>query len=78
MPKLIEWTATEKPNVNQWYRVKQPELDYIKITKDFYSPEKRTTYYKLLEYYQGETIYQGRTLAEARDLVRMLTWRKAE
>ena len=48
---------------------------YWKYTKDYYSESERTTYYKIVEYYNGDNIYVGRTLAQIRELIRDNTYR---
>ena len=44
----IEWERLEKPCLNQWYRTMDNDLDYWKITKDYYSPERRERCIRLL------------------------------
>lgn len=73
---LYPWNKTDKPCLNHWYRVKSNEVDYWKIIKDFHSPELNITYYKIIEYYNGDIIYCGKTLAAIRLLMRTHTWKK--
>ena len=72
----IEWTEQLKPNVNQWYREKDGD-DFLKITKDFRSPEEKVTYYKIVSYYDCDVRFRGISLAHARSIMRELTYRKA-
>ncbi len=71
----IEWTQCEKPSVNQWYLSKDSEDDYWKITKDFYSEETKETYYRIVEYYNGDILYCGRSLSQVREIMRDNTYR---
>lgn len=81
-----EWTRREKPCVNHWYMLKisdinpdpdtgEVEPDFWKITKDFHSPETQQTYYKIVEYYNGDIFYCGKLLSEIRDIMRDFTYR---
>ena len=70
----IKWIRIEKPEVNHWYQLIK-EMDYIKIVKDFYSPELNQTFYKILEYYNSDILYSGKSLATCREIVRDLTYR---
>ena len=70
------WTNKEKPAVNHWYRViGDSDRDYWKIVKDFHSPETKETYYKIIEYYNGDVLYSGHTLAQIREIIRNNTYR---
>lgn len=71
----VEWTSKEKPSVNHWYLSKYDELDYLKIVKDFYNPETKITYYKIVEYFNGDNQYCGHTLAQVREIMRENTYR---
>ena len=71
----VEWTSKEKPCVNHWYLTKDSDTDYWKITKDFHSPETNETYYKIVEYYNGDIPYCGHTLAQLREIMRDNTYR---
>lgn len=76
MPEnYIKWKRTEKPCLNHWYRLISNEKDYWQIRKDFHSPETNQTYYKIVEYYNGDNLYTGSTLAQARELMRCHTYR---
>ena len=68
------WTRREKPEVNHWYQ-QRLQMDYWKIVKDFHSPEKNTTYYRIVEYVNGDIIYSGKSLAQCRELIRENTYR---
>ena len=68
------WTRNKKPEVNHWYQLRL-SVDYWKIQKDFHSPEKNTTYYRIVEYVNGDLIYSGKTLAQCRELIRENTYR---
>lgn len=70
------WTEKEKPNVNQWYKMRENEHDFLRIRKDFRAEERKQTYYKIEEFVYGELITYGLTLAQARDFIRQYTWRK--
>ena len=72
---VVEWTRKEKPNVNQWYLCKDSDTDFWKITKDFHSPETNETYYKIVEYYNGDILYSGHSLAQIREIMRDNTYR---
>lgn len=68
------WTRREKPEVNHWYQLRL-SVDYWKIQKDFHSPEKNTTYYRIVEYVNGDLIYSGKSLAQCREIIRENTYR---
>lgn len=70
----VLWTDKEKPCPNHWYKLRDTD-DYWKFTKDYYSESERVTYYKIVEYYNGDNIYVGRTLAQIRELIRENTYR---
>ena len=70
----FRWTDRERPSVNHWYQLREC-LDYWKIQKDFYCKATNITYYRILEYYNGDFIYCGKTLAQARQLIRENTYR---
>lgn len=72
----VEWTNSEKPSVNHWYLCKDTDTDYWKITKDFYSPETKETYYRIVEYYNSDVLYIGHTLDQVREIMRENTYRK--
>ena len=72
----IAWTDREKPNLNQWYRCVDGDMDFLRITKDFHSPEEKRTFYKITSYYDGAIQYRGLTLAQARQIMRETTFRK--
>ena len=72
----VEWERLEKPCLNQWYRTMDNELDYWKMTKDYYSPERRETLYKIVEYYNGDILYSGHSLKSIREIMRENTYRK--
>ena len=71
----IRWKQKEIPIVNHWYRYVGELLDCWKIKKDFYSPETKITYFKIVEYHNGENLYCGKTLAEVRQIMRENTYR---
>ena len=71
----VEWTTCEKPSVNHWYLCKDSDTDYWKIMKDYHSPGNRTTYYKIVEYYNGDNLYCGHALAQIREIIRNNTYR---
>lgn len=71
----IRWTHRERPSLNHWYRCISGEPDYWKIIKDFHSPETKITYYKIVEYYNGDILYAGKTLAQLREIIRDNTFR---
>ena len=71
----VEWTMREKPSVNYWYLCKDSDTDCWKIAKDYYSPETKQTYYKIVEYYNGDILYCGHTLAQIRKIIRDNTYR---
>ena len=68
------WTRNEKPEVNHWYQLRL-SVDYWKIQKDFHSPEKNITYYRIVEYVNGDLIYSGKSLAQCREIIRENTYR---
>ena len=69
------WVQNYKPEVNHWYLNRDSENEYWKITKDFYCQEERTTYYRIVSYYNGDILYSGRTLAQVRAIMRNNTYR---
>lgn len=71
----IPWANREKPCINHWYRMRDKERDYWKIAKDFHSPETNKTYYKIVEYFNGDILYAGKSLAVIRQLMRDNTFR---
>ena len=71
----FKWTRYEKSSVNHWYLCKDSNTDYWKIVKDYHSPETKTTYYKVVEYYNGDILYCGHTLAQIREIIRDNTYR---
>ena len=71
----IEWTKREKPSVNHWYLCKYSDSDYWKIVKDYHSPGTKTTYYKIVKYYNGDNLYCGTTLEQIRRIIRYHTYR---
>ena len=71
----FKWTRYEKPSVNHWYLCKDSYTDYWKIMKDYHSPETKITYYKIVEYYNGDILYCGHTLAQIREIIRDNTYR---
>ena len=71
----VEWTKREKPCVNNWYLCKESNMDYWKILTDYHSLETKTTYYKIVEYYNGDILYCGHTLAQIREIMRDNTYR---
>ena len=70
----VLWTHNEKPCANHWYKLRDAD-DYWKFTKDYHSELEHVTYYKIVEYYNGDNIYVGRTLAQIRELIRDNTYR---
>lgn len=70
------WTEKEKPNANQWYKMKENDQDFLRIRKDFRAEERKQTYYKVEEFVYGEIVEYGLTLAQARDFLKQFTWRK--
>ena len=70
-----EWTSKEKPALNHWYLCIDSESDYWKIRKDFHCEDDKTTYYKVVEYFNGEQLYTGKTLAQVREIMRDNTYR---
>lgn len=68
------WTRREKPEVNHWYQLRL-QMDYWKIVKDFHYSEKNITYYRIVEYVNGDIIYSGKSLAQCRELIRENTYR---
>ena len=68
------WTTKEKPSINHWYRLKY-QADYWKIKKDFYCEANKTTYYKIIEYYNGDVLYTYHSLARIREIMRENTYR---
>ena len=69
------WSDGERPCINHWYLLKEPGLDYWKIMKDFHDKETNITYYKIVEYYNGEILYCGKSLFQIRQLIRNNTYR---
>lgn len=75
LEKCIPWKQTDKPCLNHWYRMIESADDYWKVVKDFHSPETNLTYYKIVEYHNGDVLYCGSTLAQARQLIRENTYK---
>ena len=71
----VEWTRREKPCLNHWYLCKDSDTTYWKIAKDYHSPETKITYYKIIEYYNGDILYCGHTLEQIREIMRDCTYR---
>ena len=70
------WTNKEKPELNHWYMVSgNADRDYWKIAKDYHSPETGITYYKIIEFFNGDIICCGKTLVQCRELIRENTYR---
>lgn len=74
----VPWSRTERPCVNHWYRTINGECDYWKIIKDYHSKERNITYYKIVEYYNGDQLFCGKSLASVREIMRQNTWKKVE
>lgn len=74
----VEWSqnSNEKPNVNQWYQMIDSDYIFWKIMKDYRCQETKTTYYKIVDYYNGDDIYHGCTLAECRRIIKENTYRQ--
>ena len=70
----VGWSQKEKPCINHWYLC-IGESDYWKIQKDYYSKEQNVTYYKIVEYNNGDVLYCGRSLAVILQLIRENTYR---
>lgn len=73
---MEQWKEKDKPNLNQWYRMRESEQDFLRIRKDFRSPELRATFYKVEEFVHSDIISQGLTLSQARDMIVQFTWKK--
>ena len=71
----LPWSENEKPELNHRYQCSALPLDYWKIVKDFHDQEIGTTYYKIIEYYNGETLAVGETLMGCREIIRDHTYR---
>lgn len=72
----IMWTSNERPSLNHWYRVwGSDSVAYWKMVKDYHSPETKETYYKIVDYYQGDNMYCGKSLAQLRQIMRENTYR---
>lgn len=69
------WTRLEKPALNHWYQLRL-QMDYWKIQKDFHYSEKNITYYRIVEYINGDIIYSGKSLAQCREIIRENTYRQ--
>lgn len=70
------WKEAERPGLNQWYRLKTPEVDFLRIRKDFRDNEHKQTLYKVEEFYMSEIVAHGLTLTKARDYIKQFTWKK--
>lgn len=68
------WSKNEKPCINHWYQTRL-ETDYWKIQKDFYCKETNVTYYRIVEYYNGDCLFSGKSLAQIREIMRDNTYR---
>ena len=76
MASVEAWKAKDKPNLNQWYRMREADQDFLRIRKDFRSPELKQTFYKVEEFVHSDVISHGLTLAQARDMIKQFTWKK--
>ena len=70
------WTEKDKPNVAQWYRMREAEQDFLRIRKDYRNQELKQTFFRVDEFTQAETVAHGLTLAQARDYIKQFTWKK--
>lgn len=70
------WKAKDKPNLNQWYRMRESEQDFLRIRKDYRSTELKQTFYRVEEFVHSDVISQGLTLNQARDMIVQFTWKK--
>ena len=68
------WEVNEKPCLNHWYRT-QDGIDFWKITKDYYSPQRRETFYNIVEYYNGDILFSGHSLKSCREILKENTYR---
>ena len=72
----IRWNINERPSLNHWYRVRGADpVAYWKMVKDFYSPETKETYYKIVDYFNGDNMFCGKSLAQLRQIMRENTYR---
>lgn len=69
------WSENETPELNHWYQCCALPFDYWKIVKDFRDQKIGITYYKIIEYYNGETLAVGQSLAKCREIIRDHTYR---
>lgn len=69
------WTDKEKPNLNQWYRVRFADERFWCIRKDYYDSDREITLYKIVEYYSGDILHCGCALWQARQIIRDNTYR---
>lgn len=76
MASVEAWKAKDKANLNQWYRMRESEQDFLRIRKDYRSPELKLTFYKVEEFVHSDVISQGLTLEQARDMIKQFTWKK--
>lgn len=71
------WKEADRPLINAWYRViGGHNLAYWKIKKDYYNPRSGKTYWKIIDYYNGDVICQGKSLYYCRKLMKENTYKK--
>lgn len=70
------WTEKDKPNVGQWYRMREADQDFLRIRKDYRNQELKQTFWRVDEFTQSEVISHGLTLNQARDYIKQFTWKK--
>ena len=70
------WTERDKPNLCQWYRMREADQDFLRIRKDYRNPELKRTFYKVEEFVHSDVISHGLTLAQAREMIKQYTWKK--
>ena len=74
---MLRWTKDDRPCLNTWYRViGGHNLAYWKIVKDYHNPRLGRTYYKVVDYYNGDIICCGKALHYCREMIRENTYKK--
>lgn len=70
------WKEKDKPNVGQWYRMREGDQDFLRIRKDYRNQELKQTFWRVDEFTHADTVAHGLTLDQARDYVKQFTWKK--
>lgn len=73
---MENWKENDKPNLNQWYRMREPVQDFLRIRKEYRNQELKQTFYRVEEFVLSYDISHGLTLHQAREIIKQFTWKK--